>query len=46
MKLAQDEAHKINLELSVLNIVEAMYEKLSDQNMDDLGTQAIYKFYE
>ena len=46
MKLAQAEAHKINLELSVLNIVEAMYEKLSDQNMDDLGTQAIYKIYE
>ena len=46
MKLAQDEAKNINLDLSVLNIVESMYEILSDKNMDGLGTQAIYKIYE
>lgn len=46
MKIADDEAKDVNLELDILDDVLKMYEKLQDEGMGDLGTQALIKYYE
>ncbi|MGG7097325.1 NAD(P)-dependent oxidoreductase [Clostridium sardiniense] len=46
MKIADDEAKDVNLELDILEDVLKMYEKLQDEGMGDLGTQALIKYYE
>lgn len=46
MKIADDEAKNVNLELDILEDVLKMYEKLQDEGMGDLGTQALIKYYE
>ena len=46
MKIADDEAKNVNLELDILEGVLKMYEKLQDKGMGDLGTQALIKYYE
>lgn len=46
MKIADDEAKSVNLELDILESVLKMYEKLQDEGMGDLGTQALIKYYE
>ncbi len=46
MNLAQQEAKDFNLELPVLNIVEDIYQQLSNEGLADEGTQAIYKYYQ
>lgn len=46
MEIAKEEAQDVNLELKVLNKVLEMYKKLADQQLDELGTQALIKYYE
>lgn len=46
MKIADDEAKDVNLELDILESVLKMYEKLQGEGMGDLGTQALIKYYE
>ncbi len=46
MKIADDEAKGANLELDILESVLKMYEKLQDEGMGDLGTQALIKYYD
>lgn len=46
MKIADDEAKDVNLELDILEDVLKMYEKLQDEGLGDLGTQALIKYYE
>lgn len=46
MKIADDEAKDVNLELDILESVLKMYENLQDKGMGDLGTQALIKYYE
>lgn len=46
MKIADDEAKDVNLELDILEDVLKMYEKLQDEGIGDLGTQALIKYYE
>jgi len=45
LKIAVEEADKNELYLNVLNNVLNMYETLSNEGLDDLGTQALYKYY-
>jgi len=44
MKLAISETE--NLDLKMLHTVLKMYEKLASEGCEDLGTQALVKFYE
>lgn len=46
MKIAKEEAEDVSLELGMLNCVLDMYQKLEEQGMGDLGTQALIKYYE
>jgi len=46
MEIAKEEAQDVNLELKVLNKVLEMYKELADQQLDELGTQALIKYYE
>lgn len=46
MRLADDEAKAVGKELPVLSKVLSMFEELSDKGYDDLGTQALVKYYE
>lgn len=46
MKLAKEESENVSLNLGILNEVLNMYTKLSDENLGDLGTQALIKYYE
>ncbi|MGI6538809.1 MAG: NAD(P)-dependent oxidoreductase [Caldicoprobacterales bacterium] len=47
MTIAMEEAENMNLGLRILKEVLSMYEDLADnQNLTDLGTQALIKYYE
>ena len=46
MDIALGEAKACGLELPLLAQVRAIYGKLAEQGMDDLGTQAVYHFYD
>lgn len=46
MKIAIEEAEEKNLSLGILNDVLKMYQKLDDEEMGDLGTQALIKYYD
>lgn len=46
MKLADEEAVAADAKLGVLEYVLDMYEKLADEGLGDLGTQALIKYYE
>lgn len=45
MKLSLEEANKMGLDLKMLNTVLEMFLQLERDNMGDLGTQAILKYY-
>lgn len=45
MKIAKEEMEKNGKELKVLNEVLSMYEKLSEEGYENLGTQALIKYY-
>ncbi len=46
LEIAVDEAAERNLSLTVLNDVLKMYKKLEGENLGDLGTQALIKYYD
>lgn len=47
MKIFIEEAEEKNLNLGILNNVLKMYQKLDDDDeMGDLGTQALIKYYD
>ncbi|MDI9519248.1 MAG: NAD(P)-dependent oxidoreductase [Bacillota bacterium] len=46
MKIADEEALNNNLELEILQKVLKQYELLEEKGYGDLGTQAIYKYFE
>ena len=46
MKIAEEECKQFKSELVVLNKVLEMYETLEENNLGDLGTQALIKYYE
>ncbi len=46
MRIACEESGEMGAELSVLGRVLSMYEELSREGMDELGTQALIKYYE
>ena len=46
MKLADEEALAENTKLGMLEYVLGMYEKLQEEGLGDLGTQALIKYYE
>lgn len=45
MKIAQQEMQNKTISLEMLNCVLAMYEQLADKELEDLGTQALIKYY-
>ena len=46
MKIALDEAERMNLQLPGLALANSMYEKLLEEGYGENGTQAIIKYYE
>lgn len=46
MKIAKEEAGDVNIDLKVLDTVLKMYESLEGNNLGDLGTQGLLKYYE
>ena len=46
MKIALDEAERMNLQLPGLGLAKSMYDKLLEEGYGDLGTQALIKYYE
>lgn len=46
MKIAVEESKEFDSNLAILNKVLEMYEKLEENDMGDLGTQALIKYYE
>ncbi|NLC97123.1 MAG: NAD(P)-dependent oxidoreductase [Erysipelotrichaceae bacterium] len=46
MDIANNEAINKNLDLSILDIVLKQYKLLQENGYEDLGTQAIYKYFE
>ncbi len=46
MNIALDEAGEGGIMLPVLGIVAAMYSELCDEGLEDLGTQALIRYYE
>lgn len=46
MAIAKEEAQSVDLELQILNKVLDMYNELADQQLEELGTQALIKYYE
>ncbi len=45
MKIALDEAERMNLQLPGLSLAKSMYDKLQEEGYGDNGTQALIKFY-
>ena len=46
MKLAEEAAEEMDMELPGLSLARELYEELADAGMGDLGTQALYSFYD
>lgn len=46
MKIAIEEAKDVNLDLNVIEEVRTMYERLVEDGLGDLGTQALIRYYE
>lgn len=46
MNIAQKELRKIGIDLPALNLVESIYESLAENGYENLGTQALYKYYD
>ena len=46
MEIAREEGQAVDLDLEVLNNVLNMYKELARKQMDELGTQALIKYYE
>ena len=46
MKLAEGEAEDAGVDLGTLQYVLGMYEKLAEEGLGDLGTQALIKYYQ
>ena len=46
MKIALEEANKTDLYLEMSELVLKMYETLAKEGMDQLGTQALIKYYQ
>lgn len=46
MKIALDEADRMNLQLPGLSLAKSMYDKLQEEGYGDNGTQALIKFYQ
>ena len=46
MEIAKEEAQDVDLELQVLNKVLEMYKKLANEQLGELGTQALIKYYD
>ena len=46
MDIAKNEADQSNLDLPVLNDVLKMFKILQEKGYDDLGTQALIKYYQ
>ena len=46
LRIALDAARQMQLNLPLLELAKAMFEKVSAEGMGDLGTQALYKLYE
>ncbi|MHB9153855.1 MAG: NAD(P)-dependent oxidoreductase [Spirochaetales bacterium] len=46
LRIALDAAKRMRVKLPLLELAEALFEKLSAEGMGDLGTQALYKLYE
>lgn len=46
MKIALDEAERMNLQLPGLALAKSMYDKLLEEGYGDNGTQALIKYYE
>ena len=46
MKLAREEAEAADVKLGTLEYVLSMYEKLEQDGLGDLGTQALIKYYQ
>ena len=46
MKLAKGEAEAAGLDLSVLELVLRHYESMAAEGMGDLGTQALFRYYQ
>ena len=45
MKIALDEAQRMNLQLPGLSLAKSMYDQLLDEGYGDNGTQALIKYY-
>ena len=45
MKIALDEAERMNLQLPGLSLAKSMYDQLLDSGYGDYGTQALIKYY-
>lgn len=46
MRIAVEESEQVQLDLKMLNSVLEMYEKLAESGMTNLGTQALYHYYQ
>jgi len=46
MHIAIEESEARDLHLSILNAVNGMYEQLAENGMEDLGTQALIKYFD
>lgn len=46
MRIAVEESEQVQLDLKMLNSVLEMYEKLAESGMANLGTQALYHYYQ
>ncbi len=46
MEIANEESQTVNLDLCILKDVLKLYKDLNQENMGDLGTQALIKYYE
>ncbi|MER2115405.1 MAG: NAD(P)-dependent oxidoreductase [Solibacillus isronensis] len=46
MKIALDEAERMNLQLPGLSLAKSMYDQLLEEGYGDNGTQALIKYYE
>ena len=46
MEIANEESQAVNLDLCILKDVLKLYKDLDQNNMGDLGTQALIKYYD
>ena len=46
MKIADEEARDVSVQLRILETVLQMYQELENKGLGDLGTQAFIKYYE